>query len=82
MKTNVFSNKTQYGIDNDTVRYSFAGWYVFVLLSSFIGDTTILVSSVKYRAIRLHKLIVVIIQHIAACDLLVTLFSGAIIPTS
>ena len=81
MKINVFSNKTQYGIDNDTVRYTFAGWYVFVLLSSFIGDTTILISSVKYRAIRLHELIVVIIQHIAACDLLVSLFSGAIIPT-
>ena len=81
MTPNVYSNKTLYGIDNETVRYSFAGWYIFVLLSSVIGDTTILVSSIKYRAIRLHKLIVVIIRHIAACDLLVTLFSVGIIPT-
>jgi hypothetical protein len=41
-----------------------------VLLSSFIGDSIILISSVRYNAIKLNKLIVVVMQHIAVCDIL------------
>jgi hypothetical protein len=39
-------------------------------LSSLIGDTVILIASIKYKAFKLHKSIVVIIQHIAVCDLM------------
>ena len=39
-------------------------------MSSWIGDTTILVASIKYKALKLQKVIVVIIQHIAVCDLM------------
>ena len=78
MTTNDFSNKTLYGGHSKPIRYFWAGYQIFVLLSSVIGDTTILLSSIKYRAIRLNKLIVVIIQHIAVCDLSVTLFSGGV----
>ena len=46
---------------------------MFVILSSFTGDSTILIASIKYNAFRLHRVIVVIIQHIAVCDLLVTI---------
>ena len=60
-------------IKSDAVRYLWAGYFVFVLLSSLIGDTTILIASIKYRAIKLHKVIVVIIQHIAVCDLLISI---------
>ena len=68
---NEYSNKTIYGIENDALRYTWAGYYLFVILSSLIGDTTILVASIKYKAIKLHRVIVTIIQHIAVCDLLV-----------
>ena len=38
-----------------------------------IGDTTILVASVKYKAFELHEFVVVNIQHIAVSDLTLTL---------
>ena len=68
-----FSNKTRYGIRGNALRYTWAGYYLFVILSSTIGDTTILVASIKYKAIKLHKVIVTVIQHIAVCDLLVVI---------
>ena len=66
-----FSNKTHYGLETAAQRYTWAGYYLFVILSSLIGDTTILVASIKYRAIKLHRVIVTIIQHIAVSDMLV-----------
>ena len=68
---NEFGNITKYGIYNDAVRFTWAGYYLFVTLSSLIGDTTILVASIKYKAIKLHRTIVIIIKHLAVCDLLV-----------
>ena len=67
-----YSNATKYGIESVSLRYTWAGYYLFVILSSFIGDTTILVASIKYQAIKLHRVIVVIIQHIAVCDLMLS----------
>ena len=57
---------------SDTERYVWASWLTLVLLSSTIGDTAILVSSLKYNAFKLHESIVVIIQHMAIGDLLIT----------
>ena len=71
--TSFLQDQTQHGIKSDAVRHLWAGYFVFVLLSSLIGDTTILIASIKYRAFKLHKVIVVIIQHIAVCDLLVSI---------
>ena len=65
------SNKTKYGIESDAERYSWAGFYLFVILSSLIGDSIILVASIKHKAIKLHKVMVAIIQHLAVCDLMV-----------
>ena len=73
-----FSNKTLFSIKSDAERYAWAAYHLFVIISSLVGDTTILIASLKYRAIKLHKVIVVIIQHIALCDLLVTL---SVVPT-
>lgn len=70
-----FSNSTIYGTHNATVRFTWTGWYIFVMLSSMIGDSTILIGSLRYRALRLHGFIVVIIQHIAVCDILVSVFN-------
>ncbi|KAL5261972.1 hypothetical protein ACHWQZ_G007618 [Mnemiopsis leidyi] len=67
-----FSNQTLYGIKSGPVRYLWGGYFFFVLLSSLIGDSIILIASIKYRAFKLHKVIVVIIQHIAVCDLIVS----------
>ena len=65
------SNKTQYGIESNALRFTWAGYHLFVILSSLIGDMTILVASIKYESIKLHRVIVSIIQHIAVCDMLV-----------
>ena len=74
-----YSNKTIYGIKSDAARYTWAGYYLFILISSLVGDTIILIASLKYRAFNLHKVIIVIIQHIALCDLMVTIM--AVVPT-
>ena len=65
-----FSNRTKSGIKNDTERYLWAGWLAFVAVSSLLGDSLILIASIKYKAFNLHKMIVAFIQHIAVCDLL------------
>ena len=45
-----------------------------MFLSSLIGDSIILLASLKYRAIKQNKVIVAVIQHLAVCDLLQTVF--------
>ena len=70
---NYTNTSSIYAIHSNTVRYTWTTYYVFVLLSSLLGDSTILIASVKYRAFRLHDFIIVLIQHIAVCDILVSL---------
>ena len=67
MRTN---NYTLYGLHDDNERYFWVSYMTFVLVSSLIGDSIVLVASIKYNAIKLHKSIVVLVQHIAVCDLL------------
>ena len=67
-----YSDRAQFGNHDNTGRYIWIIFIMFALLSSLIGDSTILVAAVKYRAFKLHKLIVVIIQHIAVADLMVS----------
>ena len=45
-----------------------------VLLSSLIGDTTILVGIIRYNAIKLNKAVVAIILHLAVNDLMQAMF--------
>ena len=73
-----FSNQTKFAIKNDTVRYLWAGWLAFVFVSSLLGDSLILIASIKYKAFNLHKMIVTFIQHIAVNDLLRTV--GCVAP--
>ncbi|KAL5262325.1 hypothetical protein ACHWQZ_G007898 [Mnemiopsis leidyi] len=68
-----FGNRTAYEIKSDVSKYTWEGFLIFVAVSSLIGDTTILIASLKYRSIKLHRTIVVIIQHIAFCDLMVVM---------
>jgi hypothetical protein len=67
-----YSNRTAYGIESEPLRYVWAGYHLFIILSSLLGDTTILIASIKYKAFKLNKVMVVIIQHIAVCDMMVT----------
>ena len=57
-------------IQNPAERFTWVLFFVIVLLSSLIGDSLILIASIKYSAFKLNKLIVVVIQHIAVCDLI------------
>ena len=46
---------------------------MLILLVSVLGNTTILVASIKYKAFKLHGVIVTFIQHIAVNDLQITI---------
>ena len=49
-------------------------WGTIVIVSSLIGDSLILVGTIKYRAIKTHKLIIAVMQHLAVCDIIQTVF--------
>ena len=69
-----FENKTLWALQSPSLWYTSAVYGIFVITSSLIGDTTILIASTRYsRTIDLHKIIRVIIQHIAICDLSVVI---------
>ena len=63
------------GIQTDVERYLLATYNLFVLLSSLFGDTTILIATTKYSAIKLNKVHVAIMQHLAVADLLMSIFN-------
>ena len=65
-----YSNYAQFGIKNNTERYFYACWLTLVILSSIFGDSLILIASTKYKAFKLNKMIVAVIQHMAVNDLL------------
>ena len=75
-----YSNYTQFGMKNVTERYAYAVWSIFVVICSLLGDTTILVASIKYKAFKLNKIVLTFIQHMAACDLLNSMES--LLPTA
>ena len=68
-----YSNKTTYSIKSDVSKYAWEVFLIFVAISSLIGDSTILIASIKYKVFKLKKIIVAIIQHIAMCDMMVVL---------
>ena len=61
-------------IQNDTERTFLVLWTVTVLLTSLIGDSIILLVTFKYHTIKLHKVVIAVMQHMAICDLLQTVF--------
>ena len=46
-----------------------------MFLVSILGNTAILLGSIKFETFKLHKVIVTFISNIAVCDLLVTIFN-------
>ena len=75
-----YSDFNHFSIKNNVERYAYIGWNIFVIICSILGDTTILVASIKYKAFRLNKIVVVLIEHVAACDLLQVV--GNILPAT
>ena len=67
-------NKTLYGIKEAGERSILITWSVIVVALSLIGDSLILLGTIRYRAIKQHKVILAVIQHMAVCDLLQTIF--------
>ena len=64
---------TSFAIKDNGERYFWVLFHVFVLPSSFIGDSLILYASFQKNAFRLNKFIVVVIQYMAVCDILFTI---------
>ena len=71
-KTINYADFATLGIKNELVRYIWVAWTILVILSSLLGDTIILLATIRYKAIRLQKVTVVFMQHIASCDILLT----------
>ena len=65
----------KFGLLSDAERHSWAGYHIFVLLSSLVGDSLILYASFQRDAFKLNKFIVTIIQFIAVSDLVYAIFS-------
>ena len=61
-------------IERTEERYFWILYNVVVALSSLFGDTIVLWATVKWKAIKLHRVVVVVIQQLAVCDLLLTVF--------
>ena len=68
------NNFTLNGIHNNLERGAIISFNTLVAFSSYIGDTAIVVGITKYNAIKLHKVLVVVILHLAISDLLLTTF--------
>ena len=61
-------------IKDDAERSILILWNLTVLLTSLIGASIILIATIKYQAIKLHKVIITVMQHMAVCDLIQTVF--------
>ena len=68
------NNFTELGIHTSTELHLWISFNILVALSSLIGDTIILVGIIRYKAMKLHKAVVVVIIHLAVSDLLLTTF--------
>lgn len=63
-------NSGNSGIQNDVLRYSYVTYLLCVTLSCLIGDSLILVGTIKFNAIKINSVLLVLIQHIALVDIL------------
>ena len=66
------NNVTLFGIHNQSEKLIWICYLLTVLLSALVGDTIILIAATKYDAFKLNKVIVVSLQHIAVCDLILS----------
>ena len=65
----IYSNDT-YGIQSESERNFWTVYFIFVLLSTLVGDTLILYASFHKNAFKINPIIVAVMQHIAVSDLI------------
>ena len=77
MTTSSNYSDIEFGMHNNEVRYFWASYHLFGVLSSIIGDTLILIASFQKDAFKINKILVTVIQHIAVSDLTLTISAVA-----
>ena len=70
-----YDNYTLYGFHDPTERQLLTTYTSTLAISSLIGDALILIGSLRYNAINLHKVMVVFIQYIALTDIFLVIFT-------
>ena len=55
---------------SDTVKHALASWSILTVLLSILGNTVVLIASLKHKAIKFDKVSVILIENIAVADLL------------
>ena len=58
-----------YGTPYNREKAAITVFNMLILLSSLMGDSAILIASIRYKALKQHKMIEAVIQHLAVCDL-------------
>ena len=71
----VNSTRDEIGEIGYTGRMLLIGYKSLISTSALIGDTLILIGTLRYNAIRLHDILIIFIQNIAVADILLTVFS-------
>ena len=71
--TVLISNQTLFGLKTDVERYSLITWSSISLIVNLVGNSIVLLATIKYKAIKLDKVSVVLIQNIAVSDILMGL---------
>ena len=67
-------NKTYYEISSPTLRYSLATYCFVAATFATVGNIVVLTASIKYKAIKLDKVSIVLVRNIAIADLAYSIF--------
>ena len=67
------SNQTLFGLKTEVERYSLITWSSLSLITNLVGNSIVLLATIKYKAIKLDKVSVILIQNIAVSDILMGL---------
>ena len=65
---------TTYNECSEIERYLLVLWTGATSLTNLLGNTLVLIATIKYHAIRLDKVSVVLIKNLAAADLLHSIY--------
>ena len=68
------NSSTVFSIKDHKIRWFWIFYNLLILVSSLTGDPLILLATIKHNAVKLHRVILVIMQHLALCDLILSVF--------
>lgn len=69
------NNYTMFGIHSKAERDLLMTYRVLTAISCLLGDTLILIGTIRYKAVKLHHIIVILMQHMAVADILLAIFN-------